>query len=449
MCKNNKNNSTDQVNSLFSDVFNTEKPVKISFTAPELSNLGGLSLVSKAAKDSRLIEKFASLIPEWRSEFTLVHTIPQLVCQRVMQIAAGFEDADDCDALRHDSILKMCVGRNPNDIPLASQPTMTRLENRVTHRELYNMGHMFVEHFISSYEKEPKRIILDFDDSNSNAYGAQQLTLFNDYYHEYCYMPLFVFEGYSGKLVLPILRPGRPNKRANVAGLMIRLIEKLREKWKNTFIVIRGDSMFCSPEFMKWAAEQDKVRFITGLSGNSVLNRLTASWVEEVRKEYGETGKDIRHYHEFLYKAGTWKQKERVIVKIEHNEMGLNVRYVVTSLKDKNPRRLYEKKYCKRGDCELYIKEMKNGAFADRMSCHKFTANQFRLYLSGLAYILLEDVRHKMFRKSSLKSSTLITLRNKIILSPVKVTEQKTQIKVEFQPNHPRRGWLRWNLMTA
>lgn len=181
MSKGNKNNSTDQANSLFSDAFNIEKPVKISFTAPELSNLGGLALVSKAAKDSRLIEKFASLIPEWRSEFTLGHTIPQLVCQRVMQIAAGFEDADDCDALRHDSILKMCVGRNPNDIPLASQPTMTRLENRVTHRELYSMGHMFVEHFISSYEKEPKRIILDFDDSNSNAYGAQQLTLFNDY----------------------------------------------------------------------------------------------------------------------------------------------------------------------------------------------------------------------------------------------------------------------------
>ena len=210
MCKINKNKSTEQANSLFSDVFNTEKPVKISFTAPELSNLGGLALVSKAAKDSALIEKFASLIPEWRNELLLVHSIPQLVCQRVMQIAAGFEDADDCDALRHDSILKMCVGRNPNDIPLASQPTMTRLENRMTHRELYNMGQMFVEHFISSYEKEPKRIILDFDDSNSNTYGAQQLTLFNDYYHEYCYMPLFVFEGYSGKLILPILRQAVP-----------------------------------------------------------------------------------------------------------------------------------------------------------------------------------------------------------------------------------------------
>ena len=449
MCKNNKNKSNEQVNSLFSDIFNIEKPVKIGFTAPELSQLGGLAPLSKIAKESGLLDKFASLIPEWRNKQLLVHTIPQLISQRVMQIAAGFEDADDCDDLRHDSILKMCVGRTPNDIPLASQPTMSRLENRLTHRELYNMGQLFVEHFISSYEKEPKRIILDFDDSNSNTYGAQQLTLFNEYYHEYCYMPLFVFEGYSGKLILPILRPGRTNKQVNVAGLMIRLVEELRKKWKNTFIVIRGDCMFCSSKFMAWVATQEKVRFITGLSGNSALNKLTSSWVEEVREEHQKTKQDVRRYHEFHYKAGSWEQEERVIVKIEHNERGLNVRYIVTNIKDKNPRKLYEKKYCKRGDCELYIKEMKNGVFADRMSCSKFTANQFRLYLSGLAYILLQDMRHKMFRKSSLNAATLITLRNKIIFSPVKVTEQKTQIKVEFQPSHPYKGWLKWNLMTA
>ena len=151
----------------------------------------------------------------------------------------------------------MCVGRTPNNVPLASQPTMTRLENRVRRAELFAMGKMFVEYFISSYEKESKQIILDFDDSNSNAYGQQELSLFNDYYHEYCFMPLFVFEGYSGKLILPILRPGRVNKRTNVAGLIFRLVEELRKKWKNTMIVIRGDSMFCSHEVMTRAAQQD------------------------------------------------------------------------------------------------------------------------------------------------------------------------------------------------
>lgn len=335
MCKDTTKKSNDQTELFISDAFRVEKPVKVSFTAPEQSNLGGLSLIAKSDKESGLCEKFASLIPEWRNETLLVHSLPQLARQRVYQIAAGFEDADDCDDLRHDSILKMCVGRTPNNVPLASQPTMTRL------------------------------------------------------------------------------------------------------------------AMFCSHEVITWAAQQNKVRFITGLSGNQKLNQLASNLISEVKAEYAKTKKDVRRYQEFQYKASSWTHEERVIVKVEHNVQGLNVRYIVTNFKDCNPRRLYEKKYCKRGDCELYIKEMKNGVYADRMSCHKFSANQFRLYLSALAYILLQDVRHKMLRKSSLKASTLITLRNKIIFSPVKVTEQKTQIRVEFQPKHPKRGWIHWNLKVA
>lgn len=181
-----------------------------------MSNLGGLSLIAKSDKESGLCEKFASLIPEWRNETLLVHSLPQLVRQRVYQIAAGFEDADDCDDLRHDSILKMCVGRTPNNVPLASQPTMTRL------------------------------------------------------------------------------------------------------------------AMFCSHEVMTWAAQQNKVRFITGLSGNQKLNQLASNLISEVKAEYAKTKKDVRRYQEFQYKASSWTHEERVIVKVEHNVQGLNVRYIVT-----------------------------------------------------------------------------------------------------------------------
>lgn len=182
-----------------------------------------------------------------------------MVTQRVFQIAAGYEDADDCDALRHDSMLKMCSGLLPKDGDLCSQPTMSRLENHVSRQELYEMCRAFVHQFIRSYKKIPAKIILDFDDSNANTYGAQQLSLFNDYYGEYCYMPLFVFEGYSGKLVLPLLRPGRINKRTNTFGLMKRLITEIRKYWKDTVIIVRGDAMFCSHEFMEWAGCQHHV----------------------------------------------------------------------------------------------------------------------------------------------------------------------------------------------
>ena len=227
----------------FSDL---KKPVEVSFTAPNLSSFGGLALLKRVNEHQKFIHRLSAHVSEWRNEHLLVHGIEEMMTQRVFQIAAGYEDADDCDALRNDSMLKMCSGRLPGEVALSSQPTMTRFENHVSHRELYNMGREFVHQFIRSYKNVPARIILDFDDSNSNTYGAQQLTFFNDYYGESCYMPLFVFEGYSGKLILPLLRPGRVNKRLNVFGLMRRIITEIRKYWKDTVIVVRGDAMFCS-----------------------------------------------------------------------------------------------------------------------------------------------------------------------------------------------------------
>ena len=152
----------------------------MSFTAPNLSSFGGLTLLKSVNEHQGFIHRLSKHVIEWRNEHLLVHSIEEMMTQRVFQIAAGYEDADDCDALRNDSMLKMCSGRLPGEVALSSQPTMTRFENHVSHRELYDMGREFVHQFIRSYKKAPVKIILDFDDSNSNTYGAQQLTFFND-----------------------------------------------------------------------------------------------------------------------------------------------------------------------------------------------------------------------------------------------------------------------------
>ena len=158
---------------------------------------------------------------------------------------------------------------------------MTRLENRLSRKELFDIGEAFINDFIASYDSEPDSIIIDADDTNADTYGAQQLTLFNAYYGEYCYMPLLLFEGRSGKLILPVLRPGRGNKAINIAGLLKRLILKLRKKWKHTQIIVRGDSHFCSHDFMDWATDrQDGIHFITGLAGNVKLKRISANWLD-------------------------------------------------------------------------------------------------------------------------------------------------------------------------
>ncbi len=430
----------------FSDL---KKPVEMSFTAPNLSSFGGLALLKSVNEHQNFIHRLSAHVSEWRNEHLLVHSIEEMMTQRVFQIAAGYEDADDCDTLRNDSMLKMCSGRLPGGLALSSQPTMTRFENHVSHRELYNMGREFVHQFIRSYKNVPARIILDFDDSNSNTYGAQQLTFFNDYYGESCYMPLFVFEGYSGKLILPLLRPGRVNKRLNVFGLMRRIITEIRKYWKDTVIVVRGDAMFCSHEFMEWSKTRHHVQFITGLTGNKLLGEKSEPWVSRAGDDFKRDGKPVRRYYRHMYRAGSWNEAQWVITKVEYSSMGYNVRHIVTSMGCKDTRHLYEHWYCNRGNCELYIKELKNGLSADRMSCGKFSANQLRLFMHAAAYVLLLETKQILFRKTSLANVTVATFRETVILSAVRITEQKTKVKVEFIRDHPIRDKMRAALRRA
>lgn len=395
------------------------------------------------------LDKFASLINEWRNPSCTVHSLPELVKQRVMQIAAGFEDADDCDRLRNDSALKMSVGNLPSDVELASQPTMSRLENHVKHQELYAIGELFIDNFLDSYEKAPAQIVVDLDDTNSNTYGAQQLTLFNNYYGEYCYMPALAFDAATGRLILPMLRPGRVNKRLNVSGLMRRLVVRIRKRWPKTKIVIRGDGQFCSHDFMDWAARQRDVEFIFGLSANSRLYAKVLGLMDHVAFLYKKSGEKAKKYTRFLYRAESWEKPQWVIAKVEHSDKGSNVRFVVTSMFDTKAGDIYEARYCQRGVCELYIKELKTYLKADRMSCSSFSANQFRLYLYSAAYVLLLQAKQELFKGTLLSGVSIMTFRERVILSAVRITEMKTRIKVEFQRDHAMRPELEMALRRA
>ena len=442
MCKDNTNISTEQEKTELFSMNTLKKRVECSFTAPDLSSNGGLILLSQSGQKHGFLDDLASLINDWRNPDFTVHGMSELVKQRVMQIAAGYEDADDCDRLRHDSALKLAVGRMPSDVDLASQPTMTRLENHVGHKELYAIGELFIDNFLNSYKSAPGIIVFDFDDTNSNTYGGQQLSLFNEYYGEYCYMPLLCFDAATGRLVLPMLRPGRVNKRVNVSGLLRRLVIKVRKRWSKTLIVIRGDGQFCSHEFMEWANTRPGVKFITGLAGNSVLYGKVARLVEHAAFLYKRDGKDVKLYTRFYYRAKSWKRGQWVIAKVEHTDKGSNVRFIVTNIVEGTAKYLYEENYCKRGTCELYIKELKTYLKADRMSCNSFSANQFRLYLHSAAYVLLLQAKEDLFGGTCLADASIMTIREKVILSAVHIKEMKTKVRIEFQRDHPMRQEL-------
>jgi len=456
MDKNIKNFDTnDTMGKLFSISPIKNKTVEVSFTAPDLSSQGGLLLMKEYERHHGFIGKLADCIDDTRHQPFVQHPYYEMLRQRIFQIAAGYQDSDDCDLLRGDSILKMCSGRLPDDKELSSQPTMSRLENKLTDKELYKIGEVFLNEFIGSYEKAPKVVILDCDDSNFNVYGDQQGGLFNDYYGEYCYMPLFIFEGQSGKMIMPLLRPGRRNKSANIFKILRRIVNRLRKAWKHTQFIVRGDAHFCchefmdwnerqyqfvkSQEFVDWACSQRDIYFITGLTGNKALSARTDQWVKLAEESFKRDGKPVQFFRTFTYKAASWKYEQRVIVKIEYNEKGKNVRYIVTNFKHGNSRFLYRELYCGRGQMELYIKELKTYLQADSMSCNKFTANQFRLFLHSAAYVIFLGLKQEVFAGSELEKASILTVREKIMLTAVHIRVLKTKVKVEFPENHPYR----------
>lgn len=413
---------------------------RASFTSRDVSSYGGLALLSQAEREIHFLQSLSKCINDRRNPSLIHHTMLEMITQRVMQIAAGFEDCDDSDCLRQDSMMKLSTGRLPEDPALASQPTMSRLENGRELGELIRMAKLFVRHFVSSYKKPPIRIVLDCDDSNANTYGQQEGTLFNEYYGEYCYMPLFIFEGDSGKIILPLLRPGRVSKRTDIARLLRLLITFLRRFWPETLIIVRGDAQFCSHEFMDWANSQHKIAYITGLTGNSKLLEKVDSFVKQVRTDYFKSKVEQKQYTEFYYKASSWKIPHRVIAKVEMSSKGQNIRFVVTNFINVDAKSLYENTYCKRGNCERYIKELKTYLFADRMSCSKFLANQFRLFLHAAAYVLILYTQQEMMKDTDFECASICTFRERLLLSAVFITQKKTFVSIEFSNSHPNQA---------
>ncbi len=406
-----------------------KKKVEVRFNDEQVSNDGGLLLLKEVEQQIGLIKAMASCITDPRHQSYVEHSLETMLYQRIMQIAAGYEDANDCNELRNDGILKICAGKEKE---LASQPTMSRFENQSTKKELYKIAKIFVDNFMASYASQPKVIIIDCDDTEAKLYGQQELNFYNAYYDDYCYIPLHMYEGLSGKLITTILKPGRRRKSINVHNILKRLVEYLRKQWPKTVIIIRGDSHFCSKEFMDWSHNKKNIEFVTGITGNSILNKNTKTTIESAEREYKAYGKPIKRYHSFEYKADTWKHSQRVVAKVEVNSMGTNVRYIVSSIRFIRAKALYENAYCARGAAELRIKDHKTYLHSDRMSCSSFLANQLRLFMHSAAYVLIHTLQNELLKSTEFCNATMKTIQLKLIKVAARVKIMKSKVIVEL-----------------
>ena len=246
------------------------KKVTADFTGGDVTSDVGVLVMREIADMIGIIEQLAKAIHDERHQSYVKHEIIELLTQRIFQIICGYEDANDANDLRIDPGFKASCDRLPSEADLASQPTITRFENSINKKDLYRIAEVFVDQFVASYDTPPQAIVLDIDDTDDETHGAQQMSLFNAYYDEYCYMPLYIFEGQTGKLITSILRPGsRPDGKA-IRSIFKRVIQRIRSVWPHVGILLRGDSHFATPELYSWC-DKHNVHYILGLSKNSTL----------------------------------------------------------------------------------------------------------------------------------------------------------------------------------
>lgn len=414
------------------------KSVELDFSGGLLTSDAGALLLREVEEQIGLIKTMVEAVHDHRDARYVKHTLTDLLTQRIAQIACGYEDANDCNDLRNDPVFKMLAGRFPElGEALASQPTMSRFENSISRTTLYRLAKAFVDTFVASYEKAPEMIVVDFDDTNNNVHGGQQLSFFNGYYGEKCFMPLHVYEGLSGKLVTTILKPGKRSNGKQMLAIVKRLITYLRAKWPKTRIVFRGDSHFTYPEVMDWIDTQENVMFVTGLTGNVRLREAVKTLVEHEKQLFESYGRKTTRFHSFYYQAGSWSTPRRVIAKIEVSEKGTNIRFVVTDMEHVRARALYRVIYCARGEDELYIKDHKRYLKSDRSSCQKFAANQFRLFLHSAAYVFLHTLKTNILKYTQFSNATMETIQLRFLKIGARVRELKTKVKVELSSAYP------------
>ena len=413
-----------------------KKKVTAAFDAGQISSDGGVLLLAGADQRLGLINTLAALIPDDRDPALITHSLSDILRARVFAIACGYSDADDLDDLRRDPAFKLACGRLPESgDDLASQPTMSRWENAPDLRTLIRLSHAMVDLWCKRYRRPPKAITLDIDDTDNVVHGHQQLSLFNAYHDERCFMPLHVYDAASGHCVLTVLRPGKTPSGQEVRAHLRRLVRRIRLHWPKTVITIRGDSHYGRREAMEWC-EQNVVQYVFGLERNAVLQALVQADMDAVEMRWANCGADVaRDYAQTRYAAGTWSHHRRVVARIEATYQGLDTRYVVTNIGHCGAQWLYDSLYCARGQAENLIKWHKSHLASDRTSCRSPLANQMRLVLHTAAYWLMLEIRNAIPRPQPLASGEFATIRLRLLKIAVRIRETASRVRLAFAAN--------------
>jgi hypothetical protein len=413
------------------------------FDGGTITSDAGCLLLRQTEKRLKLLPRLAACFLDGRQQDRIEHSVREMLAQRIYGLALGYEDVNDHEQLRTDPVFHVLAEREQMDRSLAGKSTLNRMELGAGVPDRYKkitywkegVDELLTQLFIEAQQQTPAQLVLDIDTTDLPLHGKQEGRFFHGYYDEYCYLPLYVF---CGEQVL-CARLREANHDASFGSLVEiqRIVKQLRAAWPEVKITLRGDSGFCRNELMSWC-ENNGVDFVFGLARNQRLRRIIGQPLWQARQQWERTGEPARVFAEFSYctrkrKNGGWDRERRVVAKAEHIDGKENPRFVVTSLSAEQwaAQSLYEDLYCARGDMENRIKEQFS-LFADRVSAETMRANQLRLYLSAMAYLLVSALRRLGLKATELAQAQVSTIRTKLLKigAQVRVTVRKVWVSM-------------------
>lgn len=409
--------------------------IEADFDGGDLSSEAGVLLLRRMDQRLGLCSSAARALGDERQRGKVRHSLASMLAQRVYGLCQGWSDVSDHNALRADLAMQTAVGR---DEALASAPTLSRLETAATPAQAWALHGVLLDQFIASRRTgpAPRELVLDVDATHVPLHGEQERGFFHGYYDNYCYLPLYVFCGQDA--LACVLRPSDRDPASVVTALLKRLVDALRKAWPKVRIVVRGDSGFCRPRVLR-RLDAWGVHYVLGLQKNARLLRQCELAELALAEQYQDCGTKQRMYGSFQYAADSWDKSRRVIARLEHGPQGANPRFIVTSLAGQD-RRLYEQRYCARGEAENRIKEAQLDLFGRRASCHRFWANQLRLLLGALAYTLMINLRRHALAGTELANACTATIRVKLLKIAAAMVRNTRRVRVMLASNHPMRA---------
>jgi hypothetical protein len=418
----------------------------VDFSGGQITSDAGLLPVRAFDERYSLTRRLAELLDDPREEERVRHSALSLFRQRIYQIVAGYEDSNDADRLRHDPAFQILADQ-PLGEALGSQPTLSRWENAPSARNLVRLNQALLDQFIRLCGQQVRQrgeILLDIDSTDDPTHGQQQLSFFNGAYNQHMYHPMLIFERHTGCLLSARLRPGNASSHARIVPMLLSLVPRLEAAFPGVPIKLRGDAGFALPLLYEFC-EFFGIQYVIGIPANCVFQRRAERLQKKLQRRYRRSQLPQRSFSSFRHRARSWSPQRRICYKAEHTAVGINLRFLVTNCKGRASEVFAF--YNDRGECENRIEEFKNGFHADRLSCHRFLANAFRLLLHGIAYNLVNLFRLLQLPQAW-QSIQIETLRARLFKIGVRIRETARCIRVHLATGWPWQS-LFWEVSLA